>query len=104
MNRIDEIVLFNPLSKDIIRKIVILQLEILKEKLGKNGIDITIEDNAINYIVEVGFEPEMGARPIKRAIDRLILDSLAQNLLSSNINKDKNIVISYNNGGITFVN
>ena len=104
VNRIDEILLFNPLTKAAIRKIAILQLTRLKEKLSKNCINIMVEDAAINYIVESGFEPEMGARPIKRMIDKLIVDSLAENILSSRISKDSQIIISYLNNGLVFHN
>ena len=104
VNRIDEILLFNPLSKEAIREIAILQLTRLRNKLSKNGINITIEDSAINYIVETGFEPEMGARPIKRTIDKYIVDPLAQNLLSSIINKDSQITISYLGNSLRFRN
>ena len=104
VNRIDEILLFNPLSKDAIREIALLQLTRLKDKLSKNGITITIEDSAINFIVETGFEPEMGARPIKRTIDKFIVDSLAQNLLSSTVSKDSQIRISYSGNCLRFCN
>jgi len=104
VNRIDEILLFNPLTKAAIRKIAILQLTRLREKLSKNCINIMVEDAAINYIVESGFEPEMGARPIKRMIDKLIVDSLAENILSSRISKDSQIIISYLNNGLVFHN
>lgn len=104
VNRIDEFLLFNPLTKDAIRKISILQLTRLKEKLSKNGINIIIDDDTINYIVESGFDPEMGARPIKRVIDKLIVDPLAENILSSRISKDKQIIISYLNNGLVFHN
>ena len=104
VNRIDEILLFNPLSKDAIREIALLQLTRLKDKLSKNGITITIEDSAINFIVETGFEPEMGARPIKRTIDKFIVDSLAQNLLSSMVSKDSQIRISYSGNCLRFCN
>ena len=104
VNRIDEILLFNPLSKEAIRKIAILQLTQLKEKLSRNGINISIDDSAINYIVEIGFEPEMGARPIKRTIDKYIVDPLAQNLLSSMVSKNSQITISYSGNCLRFHN
>jgi ATP-dependent Clp protease ATP-binding subunit ClpA len=63
-----------------------------------------IDDSAVNYIVETGFEPEMGARPIKRTIDKYIVDPLAQNLLSSIINKDGQITISYFGNSLRFRN
>ena len=104
VNRIDEILLFNPLSKDAIRNIAILQLARLMDKLSNNGINIRIDDTAINYIVETGFEPEMGARPIKRTIDKYVVDPLAQNLLSSLISKDSQINISYSDNCLRFRN
>ena len=104
VNRIDEMLLFNPLSKEAIRKIAILQLARLQNKLSKNGIDITIDDTAINYIVEIGFEPEMGARPIKRTIDKYIVDPLAQNILSSMISKESMIYISCVGNSLRFNN
>lgn len=104
VNRIDEIVLFNPLSKDVIRKIVLLQLTRLKEKLIKSNIDVSIDNSVINYIIDVGYDPEMGARPIKRAIDKYILDPLVQSLLSEDLNKDSHIRISYIDGVLKFSN
>ena len=104
VNRIDEILLFNPLSKEAILEIAILQLIRLRNKLSKNGINIMIDDSAINYIVETGFEPEMGARPIKRAIDKYIVDPLAQKLLSTLISKDRQILITCRNGTLFFSN
>ena len=104
VNRIDEILLFNPLSKEVVRKITILQLSRLKDKFLKNGISIMIDDTAINYIVEIGFEPEMGARPIKRTIDKFIVDPLAENILSSRVCKEEQIYISSLNNNITFNN
>ena len=104
VNRIDEILLFNPLTKDAIRKIAMLQLTRLKDKLSKNGINITIDDTAINYVVETGYEPEMGARPIKRTIDKHIVDPLAQNLLASMVSKDGQIYISYSRDSLLFRN
>ena len=104
VNRIDEILLFNPLTKDAIRKIAMLQLTRLKDKLSKNGINITIDDTAINYVVETGYEPEMGARPIKRTIDKHIVDPLAQNLLASTVSKDGQIYISYSRDSLLFRN
>lgn len=104
VNRVDEIVLFNPLSKEIIRKIVLLQIDKLKEKLIKNGIDISIDDSVINFLVEIGFEPEMGARPVKRAIDRHIIDPLAQSLLAGVIVNNKPITVSIILQRISFLN
>ncbi len=104
VNRIDEIVLFNPLTKENIRKIVLLQLEKLKDKLFKNCIDIEIDDNVIDYLVVVGFEPEMGARPIKRAIDKYVIDPLSQSLLTRETVSNAPIRISCYSQRIAFKN
>ena len=104
VNRIDEIVLFNPLSETVIRKIILLQLTKLKNKLIGNGIEIAFEDDVVNYLAAAGFELEMGARPVKRAIDRYIVDPLAQNLLASTVNKESMIIVSCVNNEIKFSN
>ena len=98
VNSIDEIVLFNPLSVEVIKNIVYLQLTRLKEKLRKNGIDISFDDSVVDYLVQVGYEPEMGARPVKRAIDKFVVDPLTQSLLAGEVSRDTSInVILYAN-------
>ena len=104
INRIDEIVMFLPLSKDDVRKIVLLQIKSLINKMKQNGLNISIDDSAIDYISNVGFQPEYGARPIKRAINSYIIDDLSLNIINGNLTKDKPILVSSSDNSLTFIN
>lgn len=95
LNRIDDILMFTPLSKDDILKIVGIQISNVAEKLLKQGVRLNIEESAINRVAEIGFDPQFGARPIKRAIQKNILDELAKLIIMDDIDKDKQIVISF---------
>ncbi len=81
MNRLDEVIIFNSLKKSDIEKIVDLQLEIVKNRLSKKNIKLKVSSELKDYIVKKGFDPIYGARPLKRAIQNLILNPLAQKLL-----------------------
>ena len=98
VNRIDEILLFNPLNKEDIQRIFLLQLEKLKNRLAKNDIDINLHGMALNHLVNLSYEPEMGARPVKRVIDKYIVDGLAQSMLENRgeLRKIVNITLSNN--------
>lgn len=104
VNRIDDIIMFLPLSKDEIRKIVLLQLSSLKKKLSLQGLTIQINEDAIDFLVEIGFVPEYGARPVKRAINSYLIDDLSTNLINGVISKDYTIYISANNDSLRFSN
>lgn len=104
INRIDDIIMFLPLSKDDIRKIVLLQLSSLTKKLKIQGFDIQINEDAVDFLVEVGFAPEYGARPVKRAINSYLIDDLSTNLINGVISKDSTIYISANNDSLIFSN
>lgn len=103
VNRIDEILLFNPLCKEDISKIFLLQLEKLRKRLIKNDIEIDIEKRALNYLIENSYEPEMGARPVKRAIDKYIVDGLAQSMLEQRIDGYKRVSVSLANNQLIFI-
>ena len=95
LNRIDEIIMFTPLSKKEIRQIVLLQFEKAKGMLAKSDINIEITDNAIDWIVEQGFDPIYGARPLKRLMQKYILNELSKQILAGKVDKDKTITIDY---------
>lgn len=103
VNRIDEILLFNPLCKEDISRIFLLQLEKLRKRLIKNDIEIDIEEPALNYLIENSYEPEMGARPVKRAIDKYIVDGLAQSMLEQRIDGNKRVLVSLANNQLIFI-
>lgn len=94
INRIDEITLFKPLSKDVIHQIVELQVKKMCNKLALNDYDVLLTDDAIALLTDLGYEPEMGARPVKRAIDSHILNPLSQTLLNNQVVKSLPILIS----------
>jgi ATP-dependent Clp protease ATP-binding subunit ClpB len=95
LNRIDDILMFTPLSKADVYKIVGIQISNVAEKLLKQGIRLNIEESAITRIAEIGFDPQFGARPIKRAIQKNILDELANLIIMNDIDKNNQIVISF---------
>ena len=104
LNRIDETIMFMPLTQKETDKIVSLQFNAIKENLAKNGIDLAISKEAISWIAETGFDPQFGARPIKRVIQRSILNELSKKILSNAIDKSKIISIEVKNNEIVFVN
>ena len=104
VNRIDEIVMFQPLSKDIILEIVKLQIEQLIQRVKRNGIDLRVSPRAIFLIAEMGYEPTMGARPVKWCINDKVLNPLIQSLLTRQVTKERPINVDIVNGEIQFVN
>ncbi|MCX6231403.1 MAG: ATP-dependent chaperone ClpB [Bacteroidetes bacterium] len=93
LNRIDEIIMFNPLTKDEIRDIVLLQFRLLSELLAKNNIHIEATDYAIDYLTELGYDPQYGARPLKRVMQRKILNELSKMILSGKVTADQEIIV-----------
>ena len=104
LNRIDEILMFMPLSRDEIEEIVRIQLDKIKAMLKDQNVEIEFTGEAVKYIADKGFDPEFGARPIKRLIQREILNELSKDILSGHIRHDARILTDYKNGKIVFVN
>ena len=100
LNRLDEIIIFNPLRKPEIEKIVDLQLEELKEKLAKRAFNATFDNSLKKHIIEKGFDPEYGARPIRRLIQKLVLDELANKLIKGELKNVKKIKIGLKGTGV----
>jgi ATP-dependent Clp protease ATP-binding subunit ClpB len=97
LNRIDELIMFTPLSKEDVKKITKMQIGQIINKLQRNGVGLEITEEAINIISERGFDPQYGARPLKRVIQREILNRLSKEILANSIEKDKMIIIDSNN-------
>ena len=95
LNRIDDVIMFTPLSKDDIEKIVELQFNNVKKLLSKNDIKINISKKAILWLAEKGFDPQYGARPVKRVLQQFVLNDLSKHILANEVNKDKNIQIDF---------
>ena len=104
LNRIDETIMFLPLTKEQIGGVVRLQLERVKEMLEPQGINLEWTDPAINYLSDVGYDPEFGARPVKRAIQRYVLNDLSKSLLAGTVNRDKPVIIDSFGEGLVFRN
>ena len=104
LNRIDEVVMFRPLTRNQIKGVVSIQLDILAKTLEKNDILISATDEAVNRLAEIGFDPVMGARPVKRVIQREILNPLSQQILSEKITPKDNIVIDVIDNQFVFFN
>ncbi|HUW86551.1 MAG TPA: ATP-dependent chaperone ClpB [Methanoregula sp.] len=104
LNRIDEIIMFKPLTQDEIRTVVELQVGIIQKMLGKNDIRLTATKNAIQFIADKGFDPQFGARPIKRVIQKNLLNELSKMILEGNVNKEKEIVVDEKEGKLIFRN
>ena len=104
LNRIDEIIMFTPLNENEIEQIVRLQTAEVARLLSENGIRFEATDEAVRFIAKAGFDPEFGARPIKRAIQRYLLNDLSKQLLAGAVEKTRPITADVQNGGLTFRN
>ena len=104
LNRIDEVIMFTPLTEKEISEIVRLQLKKIEEMLIANDIRVEVSDEAIEFLAAEGFDPQYGARPLKRVMQREILNRLSKMILADEIQKDKKIVISVKNGNLEFSN
>ncbi len=105
LNRIDDIITFQPLTKDQIAKVVELQMNRVKKMLEPQGFDLRWTPTAIGYLAEVGYDPEFGARPVKRAIQDYVLNDLSKKILAEEVSREKPITIDYSEAnGIEFKN
>lgn len=104
LNRIDEIVMFTPLDKKEILDIVRLQLDGVQRMLADNGIDLEVSEKAVELLANDGYDPEFGARPVKRAIQRLLLNQLSKDILAQKVDREHPIMIDAENGQLVFVN
>ena len=105
LNRIDETIMFRPLSREDMRKIVEIQFNLIKHRLEENGIKIEATDEALDHLGNIGFDPQFGARPLKRVLQREVLNQLSKEILAGNITRDSVVGIELNdNQQIGFIN
>lgn len=104
LNRIDETIIFTPLSPSEIRGVVYIQLNALQRMLAQNGMRIDFADEVMAYLAHEGYDPQFGARPVKRVIQRQLLNELSKAILSGLIDKERNIFVSMANGVLAFAN
>ncbi len=104
INRIDEIIMFTPLNENEIEQIVLLQINNIKRMLYANGITLEITPKALHFIAQEGYNPEFGARPVKRVIHRLVLNQLSKDILAQKVDKETPIIIDVDDNGLLFRN
>jgi ATP-dependent Clp protease ATP-binding subunit ClpB len=104
LNRVDEIILFQPLMKSDIRGIIRIQLDGLKKLVGQNGIQLKFSDYLLDYLAENGFDPQFGARPLKRLIQKEIVNKLSKKILSGDIDKTHPVLVDVFDGVVVFRN
>ncbi|MBR2457016.1 MAG: ATP-dependent chaperone ClpB [Bacteroidaceae bacterium] len=104
LNRIDETIMFLPLNKPQIEQIVRLQIKGIQKMLEDNGVNLYLSDPAIDFLATAGYDPEFGARPVKRAIQRYLLNDLSKKLLSLEVDRNKPIRVERDTDGLKFTN
>ena len=97
LNRVDESIVFQPLSQNEIKEIVKLQFDMVKEMIGKNGVEIDMTDNAAKLLAKQGYDPQYGARPIKRVLQKQVLNELSKMILADNVDREKPITVDADN-------
>ena len=104
LNRIDETIMFTPLNESQIRDIVGLQIEGVHKMLMQSGVDLRITDDAIDYIAREGYDPQFGARPVKRALQRLVLNELSKAIIAGKVDHQKPVIVELRDGELQFKN
>lgn len=104
INRIDEIIMFHPLTKQNITDILMLQIEGVKKLVGEMGIELEFTEYAISYLAKKGYDPSYGARPVKRILQKELVNELAKSLLKGSINKDKPVIVDNFEENLVFRN
>ncbi|MBQ6082958.1 MAG: AAA family ATPase [Bacteroidales bacterium] len=104
LNRIDDIILFKQLTEEQIVSVVAMQFNKVKEMLKPNGIDINMTDAAMKYMAKISYDPQYGARPVKRMMQREMLNELSRMIIADKVNKDKPITVDFDGNGLVFKN
>ena len=102
LNRIDEVVMFNPLGKKQVKAIVEIQLKQLADKLKERDIELIVAPEALEHIATVGFDPQFGARPVKRVIQKQVLNLLSKQLLAGDVDTEQPVVLDVFDGQMVF--
>ena len=104
LNRVDEIIMFSPLLKKQILGIVKIQLQGLQKMVALSGITLQYSDYLLEFLAEQGFDPQMGARPLKRLIQKLIVNALSKKILAGEVDKAKPVIVDVFDGVVVFSN
>jgi len=105
LNRIDEVIMFKPLSRNVMRKVVEIQVREMRQMLEQNGIKLEVGDDVLDHLAHIGYEPQYGARPLKRVLQREIMNELSKQILGGKVNKDAVVAVTMGaNNSIEFIN
>ena len=104
LNRIDETIMFTPLNEQQIRDIVSMQIAGVHKMLMDSGIDLRVTDDALDFIAHEGFDPQFGARPVKRALQRLVLNELSKSIIAGKVDHTRPVIVTLRNGELQFEN
>ncbi len=104
LNRIDEVIMFQPLMRNEIRGIIRIQLDNLKQLVAKNGLDLRFSEYAVDYLAENGYDPQFGARPLKRLIQKEVINQLSKRILAGDLDKTKPVLVDVFGGTVVFRN
>ena len=104
LNRIDETIMFLPLTEKDIKQSVLLQIKSVQKMLAGNGVELELTDAALDFLSQVGYDPEFGARPVKRAIQGYLLNDLSKKLLAQEVDRSKAIIVDAQGDGLVFRN
>jgi ATP-dependent Clp protease ATP-binding subunit ClpB len=102
LNRVDEIVMFRPLNQEQIREIVVIQLNNVRKVLENNNLKLEVSDEAINWLAKHGYDPQLGARPVKRLIQKEIINELSKEIISGKIQKESTVTVDVDKDGLMF--
>jgi len=102
LNRVDEIVMFHPLSREQIREIVSMQISILQKTLDQHGMELEVTDRALDWLADNGYDPQLGARPVKRLIQREITNELSKQIIAGSVSKDDKVIIDVADDRLSF--
>jgi ATP-dependent Clp protease ATP-binding subunit ClpB len=104
LNRVDEIIMFSPLAKSQLKGIVQIQLNDLKKLVAENGIVLNFSEYLIDFLIEQGYDPQFGARPLKRLIQKQLVNGLSKKILAGDIDKTKSVLVDVFDGVVVFRN
>lgn len=104
LNRIDELIMFTPLNREEVRSIVEIQFKSIQKNLTEMGIEMSATEEALDWLAELGYDPQFGARPLKRVMQKKVLNELSKQILSGKVNKDSVILLSKENNELVFQN
>jgi len=103
LNRIDETIMFEPLGRDEVREIVEIQITQMKQRLQDNGFKLDVSSEAVDWLAQLGYDPQFGARPLKRVLQKRVMDELSKQILSGNLSINDEIMIDYDGNQLIFI-